>query len=432
MRFYSLNQEKRRKQGKLTVILLPVLLFFITGTIAYQYFTRNDEPLSENPAAIPGPITPTPLFIQATPTKSAAPEEDTVCNGIFNRGDSLYSLFREHGMEPAEIHRLAASLEGVFDTRRFKRGQPFRIIKDCVTGEFKSFTYEIDHETFLTVTRVQEKFTASVENYDFEFAEKRVSGIIETNLYSDAVQAGLCPALILDMADIFGWSIDFALDLRKKDTFSVIYEEKCREGQEPQAGNILAARFDNDGRSFYAFRYENGDQCAYYDEKGMSVQKKFLKSPLRYRYISSGYSYRRFHPILKRYRPHLGIDYAAASGTPVSALGDGRIIYAGWKGGFGNYIEIKHDSKFVTTYGHLRGFARGIRKGVRVKQGQVIGYVGSTGLSTGPHLDFRMKAHGKNVNPLKVKTPPSEPVPESEKERFFTLAEKYLTELEKG
>ncbi|MGC8719615.1 MAG: peptidoglycan DD-metalloendopeptidase family protein [Thermodesulforhabdaceae bacterium] len=227
---------------------------------------------------------------------------------------------------------------------------------------------------------------------------KVISGQIENNFYSSAIRAGLHPSLVLDFADIFSSDIDFTSDLRRGDTFSVVVW-KNPGNPKSNKGMILAARINVQGETYEAFFFQPpGQKGAYYDSNGKSLTRAFLKAPLQYRRISSMFTARRFHPILRIYRPHYGIDYAAPTGTPVSAIGSGKIVFMGKKGGFGNLVEIKHNGVYSSSYGHLSRFARGLRVGQYVERGQVIGYVGKTGLATGPHLDFRFYANGRPIN----------------------------------
>jgi murein DD-endopeptidase MepM/ murein hydrolase activator NlpD len=249
---------------------------------------------------------------------------------------------------------------------------------------------------------------------------KRVEGVLETCLWEACLEAGEDPQIALKLSDVLGWEIDFVTDPRKGDTFTMIYEELYCEGRKIGLGNVIGAVYTNEGDEHVAIGFAEPDgTMEYYDCEGNSVRRVFLKSPLNYRRISSYFSHRRFHPILKTYRPHYGVDYAAPTGTPVVSIGDGRVTRAGWNGGMGNYVEIRHNNIYSSCYGHLSKYGRGVRGGVRVKQGQVIGYVGSTGLSTGPHLDFRVKKYGSYVNPLTIDYPRGEPVGEERKEAFF-------------
>ncbi|ROQ90726.1 M23 family metallopeptidase [Desulfosoma caldarium] len=237
-------------------------------------------------------------------------------------------------------------------------------------------------------------------------------GTIQDNLYSSCVDQGMPAKLIMDLADLFAYDIDFTSDLRPGDRFAVLYEITVGNGRLIKAGPIQAARMNVSGQTYEAYLYEFPDGFRdYFDARGRSLRKMFLKAPLSYRRISSTFTYRRLHPVLKIFRPHLGIDYAAPAGTPVSAIGDGKVIKMGWNGGFGRYVEIQHNGVYRTSYGHLSAFAKGLKKGARVKQGDVIGYVGSSGLATGPHLDFRFYKNGKPVNFLKTAFPHARSIP---------------------
>lgn len=257
-----------------------------------------------------------------------------------------------------------------------------------------------------------------------------VRGTISDNLYDSCIRAGLPAASIMDLADLFAYDIDFVTDLRKDDTFAVHFQEEVKDGKRVRVGPILAAEMTVGGENYQAFYYKLSDGYeGYFDAKGRSLRKLFLKAPLSYSRITSTFTYKRLHPILKIYRPHLGIDYAAPTGTPVSSLGYGTIAYIGRKGGFGNYIEVRHDQHYKTTYGHLSRFAKGLRVGSKVKQGEVIGYVGSSGLATGPHLDFRFYKNKKPLNFLKTEFPNARSVAKSQLPDFKTKLEAYLEAL---
>lgn len=226
--------------------------------------------------------------------------------------------------------------------------------------------------------------------------------------------------MVLDFADIFGWDIDFFVDVREGDSFRVLLEDNYKDGKFIYTKRVLAAEFKNQGREYRVFYLKDNDDGieGYYDSEGRSVRKQFLKSPLRYSRISSSFTNRRLHPILKIYRPHYGIDYAAPKGTPIEAVCDGKVTFAGWKGGYGNCITIQHNSTYLSNYGHLSNFANGIKSGVKVKQGEIIGYVGSTGLATGPHLDFRIAENGEFINPFNLKNVNTRGVSSTCREKF--------------
>ncbi|MFW5837619.1 MAG: M23 family metallopeptidase, partial [Desulfovibrionaceae bacterium] len=255
----------------------------------------------------------------------------------------------------------------------------------------------------------------------------------ESSLIQATVAAGEEESLALELADIFAWDVDFCRDLRPGDAFTCLVQKRYRQGTLVGYGPILAAAFVNQGTVFEGFRFpDEDDQPSYFDAKGKSLRKVFLKAPLSFRRISSGFSHRRFHPILKYYRPHTGVDYAAPRGTPVWSVGDGVVVKRGWSKAAGNYIRVRHSSVYTTQYCHLSRFARGAGKGAKVAQGQVIGYVGSTGYATGPHLDFRMYYRGKPIDPRKVKAPSCDPVPSERMEEFNSRVYALRAALESG
>ncbi|MDP6529921.1 MAG: peptidoglycan DD-metalloendopeptidase family protein [Gemmatimonadota bacterium] len=252
-----------------------------------------------------------------------------------------------------------------------------------------------------------------------EIRLRAVTGRVNGSLYESVIAAGGEADLVMRFADLLGWEVDFLTEPRSEDSFRMLVEERRLDGEFLGFGKIYALEYDGARASGRAVRYEDDEgKVDWYDDEGSTVRRAFLKSPLQYRRISSRFSARRRHPILKTVRPHWGVDYAAPRGTPVSALGEGVVTFAGRKGGYGNYVEIRHSSSYTTCYAHLWKFGKGIRRGVRVAQGQVIGLVGSTGLSTGPHLDFRVKRNGDFVDPLRLKSPPGRSVPGEERESF--------------
>jgi murein DD-endopeptidase MepM/ murein hydrolase activator NlpD len=257
-----------------------------------------------------------------------------------------------------------------------------------------------------------------------------LSGIIEYSLYQTIVDSGASPLLVNNLADVYAWEIDF-FGLQKGDHFKVIYEKYIVKGEEAGIGPIKAAWFNHMNEEFYAIPYDQGEGLEFFDREGKSLRKTFLKAPLKYNRISSHFSNSRLHPILKIKRPHHGVDYAAPKGTPVVAVGDGVVTKAGYSGGAGNMVKIKHNSNYETAYLHFWKYGEGIKTGVRVKQGQVIGYVGSTGHSTGPHLDFRFYKNGVAVDPLKVDPPSANPIKEEEMGNFRKTKEYWSKEIDK-
>jgi murein DD-endopeptidase MepM/ murein hydrolase activator NlpD len=254
-------------------------------------------------------------------------------------------------------------------------------------------------------------------------------GVIESSLWMSMKNAGVDPNLALELSDIYAWTIDF-YGLQKGDRFVAIYEKKFIDTNYIGLGKIIACRFENSGHSFYGYRFTQDSLEDVFDEEGGSLRRAFLKAPLRFKRISSGYSNSRLHPVLKIRRPHHGVDYAAATGTPIHTIGDGRVIFIGRKGGYGKRVEIKHNGVYTTGYAHMSRYAKGLKKGDFVKQGQTIGYVGMTGTATGPHLDFRVYKNGQPINPLKMKSPPAVPIKKEYLDDYKKVMDKYSPQLE--
>ena len=324
----------------------------------------------------------------------------------FKKGDTFYDVLLEFDLTPKEIFQLIESSKEICNLKKVRPGVTMSLKIDPVDHSLNRLEYSFDDRHLLIVTKTDQGFLASKEEIVFDTTLCAISGTIKSNLFNDCIKAGGHPQLILNFADIFAWDVDFISDIRENDSFKILFEEIYRDGEFVKYGKILAAEFTNREKQFRAFYFEDDKgRAAYYNDKGRSLTREFLKSPLRYSRISSRFSRRRFHPVLRIYRPHLGVDYAAPTGTPVEATCNGKIIFIGWKGGYGKCIIIRHNHIYTSFYGHLSRFAKGMKRGKKVKQGQVIGYVGSTGLSTGPHLDYRFKKRGEFINPLKFNSP---------------------------
>jgi len=353
--------------------------------------------------------------------------EGSVQKGTIARGETVSRLLDEY-LSPAEVEQLEDSCKEVFPLHTIRAGHAYAVT--LYEGDFKRFEYEIDREKKLVVSRTENGFEASEKRLAFETYTVRLDGEISLSLFGAIERIGESGELAMQLADIFGWEIDFIRDIRVGDTFRVLVEKRMRNGKFMGYGEILAAEFVNQGRRSqgYLFHDEAG-LPGYYDAEGNSLRKAFLKAPLEFSRISSDFSWRRLHPILKKYRPHPGIDYAAPTGTPVRTVGNGTIIAKGWMGGGGNTVKIRHMNGYETLYMHLSRFAR-IAKGDKVEQGEIIGYVGSTGLSTGPHLDFRMKKNGYYINPHKVENPKAASLPQHMMPAFSKRAQKLASLLD--
>jgi murein DD-endopeptidase MepM/ murein hydrolase activator NlpD len=367
---------------------------------------------------------PTSTVLPAAPLTTPGPYEDTfsqinqfrqsvrTVSHRISPGDSLYQILLNHGVPTQEVGQLIASTKSHLDVQKFVAGEVVELFFGRDSRQLEKVRYQEMSGQVLAITASAWGWVVSRYARPMVITTTLGRGTIKDSLYQSAQDEGIDFDLAMALADIFAWDIDFYVDLRPSDHYIFIYEKRFRDGDFAGNGRIMAAHFHNGNTHHRAYYYEvPGKGGDYYDEGGRSLRKQFLKSPLRYTRISSGFSKRRLHPILKIHRPHLGIDYAAPVGTPVQALGDGRVTFKGWKGGYGRFIEIRHNSRYTTTYAHLSRYGSKVKKGRAVKQGQVIGYVGSSGLSTGPHLDFRMKRDGSYVNPLRLRFPTAQPVP---------------------
>jgi len=349
-----------------------------------------------------------------------------VVSDTLSNGESLYASMVRNHIPASRALEVLRALSSEVDLRLCKPGDTYVARIDSL-GVVHSLYYQ---RGLLEIYRAELDSTGyrvSSQQKSLTHLTRRISGRISTSLWEAFLEMGEDPEIALKLADVFAWEIDFLTDPRAGDTFVIIFDEIYCDGKKIGLGDVIGARYINQAREYLAFGFPDEDgKMQYYDAEGNSLQRVFLKSPLNYRRISSYFSRRRFHPILKIYRPHYGVDYAAPTGTPVVTIGDGRVVYAGWKGGLGRYVEIRHNNVYTSCYGHLSRFAKGIRRGARVRQGQVIGYVGATGLATGPHLDFRVKRFGSYVNPLTVDYPRAEPLPEDKKDEFFARRDSIL------
>lgn len=368
-----------------------------------------------------------PIEIGTPQPRIHIPVRDRI-DAVIATGETVSSLLGNY-FTPQEIHDLSQKSKSVFPLSRICAGQPYRI---CTSdGKFESFTYEIDSAEQLVVRRDKGQLTVEKEPIEYQVRTQLVHGMVESSLFEAVAKAGETSELATALADIFAWDIDFIRDLRSGDTFTALVEKRFREGKPAGYGRVLAAEFRNKGELYRAFYYKDGDHAAsYYDEKGRSVRKAFLKAPLSFTRISSGFTFKRFHPITKTWKAHPAIDYAAPVGTPIKTVGDGTIVRIGYNKFNGNFIEVRHSGGYHTIYLHMCRFAKGMKMRKHVSQGQVIGYVGATGLATGPHLCFRMRKNGKPVNPYRVKAPATRPISKSAMADFRVQTRELTAQLE--
>jgi murein DD-endopeptidase MepM/ murein hydrolase activator NlpD len=346
--------------------------------------------------------------------KSAGREAGKTITGTFPRNTSLGAALQK-AISPRAIHDLVEATRPVYDLARISAGHPFGLSLDP-EGALRLFTYGIDELRTLRVRRSGDDLLAEIVTKTYEIEQAVVAGVIRHSLFGAVEEAGEQDQLALDLAEIFAWDVDFNTEIQKGDSFRVAVEKLTLEGRFSRYGRILAAEFARGERVLRAVRFDGEVGRGYYTPEGTPLRKAFLRSPLRFTRISSGFSLSRLHPILNYRRPHLGIDYAAPTGTPVNAAADGVVVAAGWQGGFGKLVRMRHANGYETLYGHLSRIA--VRVGQRVAQGTPIGAVGMTGLASGPHLDYRMIKSGVFVNPLRIQSPPAEPISAAEREAF--------------
>lgn len=325
------------------------------------------------------------------------------------RGESLFSIFKKHDLDMAELAEIKKASAGVYSLASLRAGNQYRITVDD-TKRIDSFVYWIDDESLLKISRDGSGFVSEKVEIPYESHVVTLSGAVQDNLISSIGEDREHLLLALKVSDVFAWDIDFNSDLRNGDTFTIITEGLYLKGRFVKFGEVLSAEFVNDGSLYRAYRFESDGRVDYFNAEGKSLRKAFLKAPLSFRRISSYFSLRRFHPVLRTYRPHRGVDYAAPVGTPVSAIGDGAVVFAGYRGQYGRLVVLSHRNGYRTYYGHLSRIEKGIRRGINVAQGDVIGHVGATGLATGPHLHYEVRLNGRHVNPLALRQPGGEPV----------------------
>jgi len=337
----------------------------------------------------------------------AWPLECTRCVGdTLRRGESLFLALTREGIAASDCWEMIEATREVDHLARNYPGESYTVSLGRGDVPVELCYLRLDGST-VVVRGPGGRFRAHRVSEEPEPVLMAGGGLVKSSLYDAFMDVGLSAALVLQFADVFAWTVDFLTECRTGDVFRVVYTDMSGSG----GGQVLAASYGQKDTTHVALSLPGPEgRTEYYAPDGANLRKAFLRSPLNYRRISSRFSHSRYHPILKIRRPHLGVDYAAPVGTPVVSVADGRVTYAGWKGGYGNFVEIKHTGGCSTAYGHLSRYGKGIRKGVRVTQGQVIGYVGSTGLSTGPHLDYRVRMQGRYVDPLRMDVPPAPPV----------------------
>lgn len=371
----------------------------------------------------------------STPPESEAARSDfgipagkfEVVSGRVSPRQTFADLLTPHGVSASTAVQVARAVQPHFDVRKVKAGQPYQVYVNPWLEEAQYLIYKIDPVRSV-VFDVQAPSRSHVERRDVQKDWTMVEGTIESSLYETLTENDTHPALALRLSEVFAWQIDF-FRLRDGDSFRVLYEQRRVDGERVQPGEIIAAAFDHQDERFYGFRFDNGEEVRYFNRDGQSLRRTLLKAPLRFSRISSGFTHSRKHPILDRNMPHRGVDYAAPRGTPVRSVGSGIVRKAEYAGPNGNWVKVRHNETYASAYLHLSDFADGIAPGTRVQQGETIGYVGSTGRSTGPHLDYRLWKRGQFVDPYEIELPPSRPVAPQHRAAFERLVRDRMNRL---
>ena len=450
--YYHNSSYKKRRAKKVKIIIggIFILLLFV-GAIYFKIFPLFSAKQSSKTLPVSEEILESVvaevaeeeekgldmLAQEISPMVNIAEEEEKeeviTIDGSLQAGDTLYESLIKEGISAAEILNLQEKVKSVVDFNYLPVGSEYSL-KYNPEGKVTEFIYKpnpIDIYCIDIPSSDSEDLKVTKEEICTEVV--RFEGKIKYSLYESMLECADSPQLALQLAEIFAWQIDFLTECREGDTFNILVEKQYR-GDFYRWGKVLAAEYEGELLSKHTailFKDPSG-HIDYYDEKGKSLRKAFLRAPLHYKYISSYFSKNRLHPILRIWRPHLAIDYAAPTGTPVSTIGDGTVIYAGWKDGYGNYVQIRHPNNYVSSYGHLSRFAKGLKNGQKVKQGEIIGYVGATGLATGPHLDFSISKNGEKVDFLKLKLPAASSVDPRYIAQFNEVKNKLLDNLKNG
>jgi len=381
------------------------------------------------------------LPAEAVATSKASQPEETTTTAHFgvspekyevefhrvSRYQTFKGLLEPYGVSSKTAVQLARAVRAEFDVRKVKAGQPYRVYVNPWLQEAQYLIYRIDPVRYV-VFNVQNPSQSRLRQRTVERRWTVVRGTIESSLYETLTANDVHPTLALRLSEVFAWQIDF-FRIREDDSFRVLYEKRIVGDEAVKPGKIIAASFNHRGERFLGFRFNDGSGARYYNREGQSLRRKLLKAPLRYTRISSGYTHSRHHPVLNRDMPHRGTDYAAPQGTPVHSVGGGRVVKAGYFGANGNYVKVRHNGTYTSGYLHLADIADGVTPGTRVSQGETIGYVGSTGRSTGPHLDYRLWKRGQAVDPYKVELPPSRPVSPQHRSTFEQLVQDRMERL---
>jgi murein DD-endopeptidase MepM/ murein hydrolase activator NlpD len=425
------KSPKKSKALQWFVVGLGIPLLGLAFLSTLDFSSDDSIPVLQEPGmtAMPGDDYQSDQYVVSSiPLVYALePEHETLTLEI-KSGDTLDKLFRHHHLNLGNLAAVARLDEAKTQFRRIKPGDVFEITH--AEGEIVSMYSVLSLTSALEVSRDDSGFIASIVERPIEKRKRMAYGVIETSLFESGAAAGMSDKLIMNVAGIFAWDVDFVLDIRSGDNFYIQWEEIWQDDEFVTDGEIIAAEFNNDGRTNRAIRFiDESGRTDYFTPDGHSVRKAFLRSPVDFR-VSSSFNPNRRHPVLKTVRPHRGVDYAAPSGTPIKASGDGKVIFRGVKSGYGNVVILQHGGNITTLYAHMSRFVGKVRNGSRVRQGQTVGYVGATGLVTGAHLHYEYRINGVHRNPRTVKLPQADPIADKYRQEFLAASGPILEELE--
>ena len=409
------NSWNYRNHRWVLFVNVACALFDLSVSISHYGSRINEDPLPKVAVVLPAPV-PSHSLIERF-------------EGHIKKNMTLSDVLTAYNLPQEMVQQLVVVTKPIYNLKKLIVGNRFELEK-LPDGTLKMFSYAVDLEKYVEVSLTEQGYKAEMKPFEYSARRELIAGTIRSSLFQTLNEMNEDDELALELAEAFSYDIDFNTELQPGDHFKVAVEKQHRDGEFVKYGKILAAEFSNKGKVYSAFRFTDSEgRSEFYNAAGHALRRDLLKSPLKFSRVSSKFSRRRFHPVLGVFRPHLGVDYSAPTGTPIYAAGSGRVAVAGWKNGFGRFIQIQHGSEFSTMYGHLSRFAAGIQAGEKVQQGQLIGYVGATGLATGPHLDYRITRKGVFVNPLGVKFQPSVPLKEEYRQAFEATKQEWQSQL---
>ena len=405
---------------------------FSSPVISLAPAISSPQPLAA--PAIPEAILPAQTLPDAHEQRQNGSADTKTVDVTIEKGANLSKIFAQLELSSSDLDQILKLGSEAKSLSRLRAGESISLeLSGEQHGEpqLKRLSYQLGLERTLHVVRTDDgDFEAEVEQHPLEYRQALGSGTIHDSFYNAAIEAGIAPGIVMELAEIFGWKINFLTDVQDGDSFSILYESVFKDGQQVTTGDILAASFTNNGKLYQAVRYtDRAGNTAYYTPDGKSLERGFLRYPVEFSRISSGFTHARLHPVLNVVREHKGVDFAAPTGTPIRASADGKVTFQGWKGGYGKVVMLQHDGVYSTVYGHMSRFEPGLNQGEHVKQGQIIGYVGATGYATGPHLHYEFRVNGQHQDPLSAKLPEAKPIAASERPRFLAESAQLMSQL---